>query len=385
MRLRTRLTLWYGGAFFAAGAVLTAVVYLVVRSRITANMPEPGESLEALFTSGSQFGMTDAQIAYLIDTVIERQQAANDATLQAVLLGSGIALGVVGLLAVVFGFLMAGRVLRPIDAITATAQRVADRSLHERINLDGPGDELKRLADTFDGMLARLDRAFEGQRRFVANASHELKTPLAINRTLLEVAAAEPDAGHRVRDLAANLLAVNERHERLIDGLLTLAGADRDPADPVPVDLADIVAHLAAQFAPEAAEAQVSVDVSCEEAVAVGDAALLERLVANLIANGIRHNHPGGALTVRTAAVDGRARLTVTNTGPAVAAYEVDALFQPFRRGEGRDRIESVRGVGLGLSIVESVARVHDAALTAVPNPDGGLRVTVAFSSGHAS
>jgi signal transduction histidine kinase len=379
MRLRTRLTLWYGGAFFAAGAVLTTVVYLIVRSRIAANLPQPGESLETLVQARAHLGMTEEQLTDLIDTVIERQEAANAATLQAVLLGSAFALGVIGLLAVGFGFLMAGRVLRPIDAITDTARRVADRSLHERINLRGPNDELKRLADTFDGMLARLDRAFEGQRRFVANASHELKTPLAINRTLLEVAAAEPDAGHRVRGLAANLLAVNERHERLIDGLLTLAGSDRAPADPVPVDLADIASHVAAQFAHEAAEADVAVEVSAEEAVTAGDAALLERLVANLIANGIRHNRPGGALAIATAAVDGRARLTVVNTGPIVAAYEIDALFQPFRRGEGRDRIESVKGVGLGLSIVESVARVHDAALAAVPNRDGGLRVTVEF------
>lgn len=379
MKLRTRLTLWYGGAFFAAGAVLVAVVYLIVRDRVTANMPVSGDSVESLVQARAQLGMTDEQLTALIDTVIQRQQAANDATLQAVLFGSIVALVVVGLLAVVFGSLMAGRVLRPIDAITATARRVADRSLHERIGLDGPNDELKRLADTFDGMLARLDRAFEGQRRFVANASHELKTPLAINRTLLEVAAAEPDAGHRVRDLAANLLAVNERHERLIDGLLTLAGSEQVPVDPVRVDLADIAAHVAAQFADEASEAEVAVEVANAPGVVVGDAALLERLVANLVANGIRHNHPGGTLAITTGTVERRGRIAVSNTGPVVAAYEVDALFQPFRRGEGRDRVESVRGIGLGLSIVDSIARVHHGALTAVPNRDGGLTVTVEF------
>ncbi|NUQ90497.1 MAG: HAMP domain-containing histidine kinase [Glycomyces artemisiae] len=379
MKLRTRLTLWYGGAFFAAGAVLVAVVYLIVRDRVTANMPVSGDSVESLVQARAQLGMTDEQLTALIDTVIQRQQAANDATLQAVLFGSIVALVVVGLLAVVFGSLMAGRVLRPIDAITATARRVADRSLHERIDLDGPNDELKRLADTFDGMLARLDRAFEGQRRFVANASHELKTPLAINRTLLEVAAAEPDAGHRVRDLAANLLAVNERHERLIDGLLTLAGSEQAPVDPVRVDLADIAAHVAAQFADEASEAEVAVEVANAPGVVVGDAALLERLVANLVANGIRHNHPGGTLAITTGTVERRGRIAVSNTGPVVAAYEVDALFQPFRRGEGRDRVESVRGIGLGLSIVDSIARVHHGALTAVPNRGGGLTVTVEF------
>ncbi|MEU5874061.1 HAMP domain-containing sensor histidine kinase [Glycomyces sp. NPDC047369] len=379
MKLRTRLTLWYGGAFFAAGAVLIAVVYLIVRDRVAANMPAPGDSIEYLIQARAQLGMSEEQLLSLIDTVVQRQQDANDATLRAVLFGSVVALVVVGLLAVGFGSLIAGRVLRPIDDITATARRVADRSLHERIALDGPNDELKRLADTFDGMLARLDRAFEGQRRFVANASHELKTPLAINRTLLEVAAAEPDAGHRVRDLAANLLAVNERHERLIDGLLTLVGSEQAPVDPVPVDLADVLAHVGAQFAAEASEAGVAVELSAKEAVAIGDAALLERLVANLVANGIRHNRPGGVLAVSTGTVGGRARLVVLNTGPVVAAYEVDALFQPFRRGEGRDRIESVRGVGLGLSIVDSIARVHYATVAAVPNRGGGLHVTVEF------
>jgi signal transduction histidine kinase len=379
MRLRTRLTLWYGGAFFAAGAVLVTLVYLVVRSSIAANLPDAESSAEAIAQARAHLGMDEAELAALVQTVVQRQEDANAATLQAVLLWSVAALVVVGLLAVGLGSLMAGRVLRPIDAITATARRVADRSLHERINLQGPNDELKRLADTFDGMLARLDRAFEGQRRFVANASHELKTPLAINRTLLEVAAAGPDADPRVRDLAANLLAVNERHERLIDGLLTLAQSEGAPADPAPVDLADVAAHVTAQFAAEAEAAGVEVHLALSEAVAVGDAALLERLVSNLVANGIRHNRPGGSLSVSTAARDRRARLTVANTGPVVAAYEVDGLFQPFRRGEGRDRIESVKGVGLGLSIVDSVARVHDAELAAVPGRDGGLHVTAVF------
>ncbi|SDE25327.1 sensor histidine kinase [Glycomyces harbinensis] len=379
MKLRTRLTLWYGGAFFAAGAVLIAVVYLIVRDRIAQNLPDFGASTDEILAVRSQLGVDEQELLSFIQMAVDRQEAANDATLRAVLIWSVAALVVVGLLAVVLGFLMASRVLRPIDAITDTAKRVADRSLHERINLKGPGDELKRLADTFDGMLGRLDRAFEGQRRFVANASHELKTPLAINRTLLEVAAAEPGADHRIRDLAANLLAVNERHERLIDGLLTLAGSEQAPADPAPVDLADVVAHVAAQFAAEADAAGVTVETEAAEAVVVGDAALLERLVSNLIANGIRHNHSGGTLRVATGTADRRARLTVANTGPVVAAYEIDALFQPFRRGEGRDRIESVRGVGLGLSIVDSVTRVHEADLAAVSEPEGGLLVTVVF------
>ncbi|MEV0645007.1 HAMP domain-containing sensor histidine kinase [Phytomonospora sp. NPDC050363] len=377
MRLRTRLTLLYGGSFLLAGGVLIAVVYFLVRERLYSSGLTRAEMSRLGELDVGQLPEGKDDVLALVNGLIERQDAARAATLESLLVWSVVALVLVGLLSVGFGWLMAGRVLRPIGAITETARRVADRNLHERINLSGPGDELKRLADTFDEMLERLDRAFDGQRRFVANASHELRTPLAINRTLLEVAAARPDPDGRVGDLTANLLAVNVRHERLIDGLLTLAGSDRSVARPVPVDLADVVAHVAGQLGAEATAAGVEVEVAGGPAVALGDATLLERLAQNLVANAIRHNHPGGTVTVETAARAGRAVLTVANTGPQVPAYEIPALFEPFRRGEGHDRVESARGVGLGLSIVDAVVRAHEGTIEITAREAGGLVVRV--------
>ena len=380
MKLRTRLTLLYGGAFLLAGSVLIAVVYFLVRERLYSSGLTRDEASRLGDLTMSQVPSSD-DFAAMVNDLIARQDAARAATLEALLVWSIVALVLVGLLAVGFGWLIAGRVLRPIGAITETARRVADRNLHERINMSGPGDELKRLADTFDEMLERLDRAFDGQRRFVANASHELRTPLAINRTLLEVAAARPDPDGRVGDLTANLLAVNIRHERLIDGLLTLAGSDHPVPRPVPVDLADVVTHVAGQLAAEASAAGVTVHVAASPALTSGDATLLERLAQNLVANGIRHNTEGGSVDVVTGLEDGRTVLTVTNTGPQVPAYEIPALFEPFRRGEGNDRVESARGVGLGLSIVDAVVRAHDGRIVVEARDEGGLEVRVELAA----
>jgi signal transduction histidine kinase len=260
----------------------------------------------------------------------------------------------------------AGRTLRPLAEITATARRVADRNLHERIGLTGPRDELKRLADTFDDMLARLDAAFAAQRRFAANASHELKTPLAINRTLIEVALSHPDPSPDVRRLGETLLVVNARHERLIDGLLLLARGDLTPADAVPVDLAEVTAHVAALHGVT--------DVTVRPVPVSGDPVLLERMVQNLVENAVAYNRPGGTVTVTCA--DGS--LTVSNTGPEIAPFEVERLFEPFQRLT--DRVGSARGTGLGLSIVRAIARAHGLTAAATPNPGGGLTVTVSSS-----
>ncbi|WP_100449171.1 sensor histidine kinase [Glycomyces xiaoerkulensis] len=375
MSLRTRLTMWYAITFFAAGAVVITAVYLVVSDRISNNLQTLSVDRDGLKKVEMPYGSTG-----VVGTILDRQAAYNDATMDRVLAWSIAALVAVGLIAVIAAWLIAVRGLRPIDAITGTARRVADRSLHERINLEGPNDEIKRLADTFDEMLARLDRAFEGQRRFVGNASHELRTPLAINRTLLEVAAANPDADQRLKLLAENLLTVNARHERLIDGLLTLAQTEHAGPDRSPVDLADIAAHVADDLGGEAAEAEVGLRVEARRAVVSGDATLLERLVENLVANAVKHNLPGGRVEVATAVRDGRPVLTVANTGPVVPPYEVEALFEPFRRGQDRDRIESSRGVGLGLSLVDSIARVHGAVIHARPRQGGGLDITVEFA-----
>ena len=381
MKVRVRLTLLYGIAFFAAGTILVTGLYLLVAHTLTTQLPPgragilfgtgpgPGDVLKR--DTGEPAGPNPEQALVEIQAATDR---ARTTTLHTLLVESLLALGVVGLAGGGLGWAMAGRALRPIHQITATARRVADRSLHERIALEGPRDEVKELADTFDAMLQRLDQAFEGQRRFVANASHELRTPLAINRTLVEVALGRPDASPDVRQLGVTLLAVNERHERLIDGLLTLARSETELAHRSLVDLAEVAGHVTAQAGDEARATGVEIRGSFLPAPTTGDPVLLERLVQNLVHNGVRHNHPGGWVSVHTTAGGGHAELVVSNTGPVVASYEVPGLFEPFRRLSS-DRVGSAHGTGLGLSIVRSVVRAHGGQLHAEPRDGGGLVV----------
>jgi signal transduction histidine kinase len=382
--IRVRLTLLYAGAFFLAGAALVAVMYfflgqaldrqLTARVGITEHFPEltPTEP-------GSP------QRAHELQEELRAQfEQDRDDTLNSMLIASLIALGAVGVIAGGFGWLLAGRALHPLQQITATARRVADRSLHERIALEGPDDEIKDLADTFDAMLERLDRAFDSQRRFVANASHELRTPLTINRTLIEVALDDPQAGESLRQLGATLLAVNQRHERLIDGLLTLAGSEERITDPTPVDLAGIARHIATESRGAAHTAGVDIRTHLRPAPVTGDPVLLERLTQNLLDNAIRYNLPEhGEITVTTDTVDDNAHLTVENTGPTVPPYEVPSLFEPFRRLPTTERLadptttSTSRAAGLGLSIVRSVAHAHGGNVHATPREAGGLTVQV--------
>ncbi len=382
--IRVRLTVLYAGAFFLAGAALIAVMYFVLgqaldrqltaRVGITEHLPESTSS-----EPGSR------QRAHKQQRELRAQfQQDRDDTLDTMLVASLIALGVVGVTAGGFGWLLAGRALHPLQQITATARRVADRSLHERIALDGPDDEIKDLADTFDAMLERLDRSFDSQRRFVANASHELRTPLTINRSLIEVALDNPQADESLRQLGGTLLAVNQRHERLIDGLLTLASSEQGITDAIPVDLADIARHVTTESRGAARTAGVEIRTDLNPAAVTGDPVLLERLTQNLLDNAIRYNLPEhGEITVTTDTVGDTARLTVENTGPPVPPYEVPSLFEPFRRLETTERLtdattnSTTRGAGLGLSIVRSVAHAHGGDVHAAPRKDGGLTVEV--------
>jgi signal transduction histidine kinase len=370
--------------FFLAGLVLVALTYLLMQASLE-RRPGIGAQIQvpsptALPGAGLPLGQTflrsvDGQTvspAELIERIKHAEAAERRNTLNDLLTWSLLALGLVGVGATGFGWLMAGRVLRPVHEITATARRVADRSLHERIDLQGPQDELKELADTFDAMLARLDSAFAGQRRFVADASHELRTPLAVNRTLLEVALADPDASEDLRRLATSLLTTTERNEQLIEGLLLLAQSGNELTERRPVELDEIAQHVLAVVEHEATEAGVALRPALDPMPASGDPILLERVVLNLVQNGIRHNEPGGWVSVTT----GANGLVVGNTGPAVPGYEVDSLFEPFRRLPPR-RAGEQRGIGLGLSIVRSIVIAHGGSVTITPRPDGGLGVTV--------
>jgi signal transduction histidine kinase len=382
--IRVRLTLLYAGAFFLAGAALVVLMYLFLgqaldrqltaRQGITQHLPEQ---------AATQPGSPQPNHALQEELRAQFQQDRDD-TLDAMLVASLVALGVVGVAAGGFGWLLAGRALQPLQQITATARRVADGSLHERIAFHGPPDEVKDLADTFDAMLERLDRAFDSQRRFVANASHELRTPLTLNRTLIEVALDNPQASESLRQLGGTLLAVNQRQERLIDGLLTLASSQQRITDPTPVDLAEIARHLAAEFRATAQTAGVEVRTRLRPAPISGDPVLLERLAHNLLDNAIRYNLPEhGEVTVSTDTVNGHAHLSVDNTGPPVPPYEIPGLFEPFRRLPATERLADAtmtstgRGAGLGLSIVRAVAHAHGGDIHASPREGGGLTVRV--------
>jgi signal transduction histidine kinase len=385
--IRVRLTLLAAAAFFVAGATLVGLMYLFMAQAldrqvtIRIGIAESVDSTPLTGGAGARLLIGDAQ-----EGLRAQFRQDRDATLRALLIASLASLGIVGVAAGGFGWLLAGHALRPLQQITATARRVADRSLHERIALAGPQDEIRDLADTFDAMLERLDHAFESQRRIVANASHELRTPLTINRTLIEVALEDPEASPTLRQLGATLLAVNERHERLIDGLLTLASSERRVTDPTDLDLRVIVEHVVAEMHQEAATAGIALHRDLGAAMVRGDPLLLERLVHNLLDNAIRYNLPQhGRIDVTTETEGDVALLGVHNSGPVVPAYEVPSLFQPFRRLAPLDRLADptrtshTRGAGLGLSIVQAIAAAHGGTVEATPRTDGGLAVRVAL------
>ncbi|MFI7213786.1 sensor histidine kinase [Micromonospora maritima] len=377
LTIRARLTLIYGGLFLLAGVVLLAVTYVLVDQR----MPQPlGVKLDDLPQMRPMPDVPAGDQDNLRRLVLQVQSEAKRNALESLLTQGGIALALVSAAAIAFGWLLAGRALQPLHQITGTARRIAGadsagRGLHERIALAGPRDEVRELADTFDEMLERLDRSFDGQRRFVANASHELRTPLALNRALVELAISRPDTAPETRRLGESLLAVNERHERLIEGLLTLADSESELTERSPVDLAEVAGYVVDQVAPPDG---VPVRRALAPAPTVGDPVLLERLTVNLVENALRHNLPtGGWVEVRTGVVAGRPTLTLANTGPVVPGYDVETIFQPFRR-LSRDRTTAgARGFGLGLSIVRAVARAHHGTVEAQPRDGGGLTVTV--------
>jgi signal transduction histidine kinase len=372
--LRMRLTLLYGALFLLAGIMLIFLLYFLVESNLPRGdlfAPEPSASTPAGPGVGSNAHLEE--LALIRDRFGQFRAKVLDTFLRQ----SIIALAITTAVAVASAWMIAGRVLRPLRRITETAQRVAERSLHERIALHGPPDELKELADTFDAMLERLDRAFDSQRHFVDAASHEMRTPLAINRTLLEVALAYGDLKPELQALHTTLLATNERSEHMVDGLLTLARSENRETKRRPVDLADTAAYAVELTAAEASEAGIELDAVPDPAPTTGDPALLERLALNLVQNGIRHNHPGGWVRVTTgdAPAAGWVELTVANTGPEIPPYDVDELFEPFRRHGPRTAND--RGVGLCLSIVRSVARTHGGDATATPRAGGGLVIRV--------
>ncbi|MET9925010.1 MULTISPECIES: HAMP domain-containing sensor histidine kinase [unclassified Streptomyces] len=377
--IRIRLTLLYGGMFLIAGILLLSIIYMLAAQALQVGSKLPFEIVSGRVASDicalPNGPSPEAFNAAMNACVNEQRKQA----LETLLNRSLLALVGLSIIAFAFGYAMAGRVLSPLGRITRTARRVAGTDLTRRIELDGPDDELKELADTFDDMLDRLERAFTAQQRFVGNASHELRTPLAINRTLLEVHLSDPEAPPELQQLGKTLLATNERSEQLVEGLLLLARSDNQIIERKPVDLAEVADRAIDQARAEAVARKVEIRGERSAVVVQGNGVLLERIALNLVQNAVRYNvAEDGWVEVDTSVQPGQALLTVSNTGPVVPAYEIDNLFEPFRRLR-TERTGSDKGVGLGLSIARSVARAHGGRIIAEPREGGGLvmRVTL--------
>jgi signal transduction histidine kinase len=357
--VRLKMTLLYAGVFFVAGALLLSVSYALVRNNLTnpsnlRNLPADNWS----YNVAAQHEIAQDALARL------RTQYA-------------IALAAMTGFSVVLGWAVAGRVLRPLQRITATAKRVSQDNLDERIGLEGPRDELKELADTFDGMLERLSGAFASQRRFVANASHELRTPLTVIRTELEVTLADPNATTgELRTMAETVRDATLATERLIQALLTLARSQGGIQRRDDVDLADAARLALGQTLADAAARHIDMRPTLDPAPVRGDRRLLERLVANLVENAVRHNVDGGAVEVRTGRAAGLSTVEVRNDGDVIPSEALASLLEPFQR---LDRGAHGDGVGLGLSIVRSVAEAHGGSVELRARPSGGLVVRVAL------
>jgi len=425
----------YGALFLVAGAALLAITYGLVANG-TANaakpivvekksgtsvappalpsgltavasgasaLPKGGAVLYEQKTAGPRAVVQVQQYAGQVDATFRLLTAAHNQELTALqksanirlaqvktsqldtlLTRSGLALAIMALASIGLGWVMAGRALRPVRTMSSRARGISERNLHERLALDGPDDELKELGDTFDGLLARLEAAFESQRRFVANASHELRTPITLERALVEVALSDPNPSvDSLRETCQRVLVSSEQQERLIEALLTLARSQRGLEQRAPVDLQELTAEVVRSTPADG----IRVDTTLSGAQTVGDSAMVERLVANLVENAVRYNEPDGWVTAWTGSRDGEPTLEVSNSGPVVKPEQVAELVKPFSRLDGNGSVgtrnaDVKQGLGLGLSIVQAIADAHDARLTTTPRPEGGLTVTVRFPGG---
>ncbi len=387
--VRVRLTVLYGILFFVSGAVLLAIAsgVAVVRSSSSQAVPAPNQAMpgSALAQAQARIQALQAQLQNLQSQTAS--QAGHDKLSRQLLIASLIALAIMTVISVALGWLVAGRALRPVREMTAAAQRISEDSLHERLALHGPKDELKELGDTIDGLLERLEVAFNAQRRFVANASHELRTPLTTMRAAIDVALAKPEpAPPQTVALAGRLRTELDRIERLLEAFLVLARAQHRsmPGQAVlPLDYI-VGSALADQAAAIRAMDLTVQDTSQGGAWVAGSQALLSRMVENVIDNAVCHNTPGGWIAITTRARGRGARLVVENGGQVLDQQQVAELSQPFRRLEA-DRIGTDNGSGLGLSIVAAIAEAHGGTLDLRARPGGGLRVCVDLPAAAAT
>ena len=375
--VRFRLTALYCCLFFPSGVVLVAItyvllVYVFLRTNVNVTSTHGGSISGGLAPPGpgtaAKLGGATVSIGHGLTP-----------DLRELLVGSCVVLVAMIGASVVLGWLVAGRVLRPLRVMTTTTRQISERNLHERLALAGPDDELKELGDTIDGLLARLDAAFDSQRRFVANASHELRTPLMLGQTLLQVALADPAITlDSLRAACQEAVDAGKDQAQLINALLTLARSQRGLDHREPVDLTAVVNDALNTHQPSAAARELHVDAALDQAEVSGDAQLIYRLVSNVVDNAIRYNITGGRIEVKLTASTNKATLTVTNTGRPVPPLQVSRLLEPFQRA-APDRTANPNGLGLGLSIVADIADAHGAGLEVRARPEGGLTVVVSF------
>ena len=351
--LRVQLTVLYAGLFILLVAAVLAVSGLLQRQGET-NVSGGSSSHNIIF--GQQFDMGPLIVAVIA-----------------------------GIVAIGLAWWIAGRFLRPLRTMNAAAREISATNLHRRLGLDGPADELTELGQTLDDLFGRLEASFEAQRHFIANASHELRTPIAGLQTLLEVALADPDAGtDTLRSVCEKALALGQHQERLVNALLTLATSERGVEVWQPLDFAQTTETVLTARRHQADTQDITIQASLPAAPATGDPELVELLVANLIDNALRHNTPGGNIEVSTISAPGRASITVTNTGPVVPPSKIERLFQPFQQA-GNERVGHTNGHGFGLAIVGAIANAHHAKITAHPQPHGGLAIAISFDASGAN
>jgi signal transduction histidine kinase len=405
--VRWRLTLLYGGLFLISGAALLAVTYTLVDNAAVfpqgprwtvvqrdvqapasilgsaASIPA-GESATLQAIPQAPTRKVPPPIERLLRTrqgqkalgeVVGTQRVAD---LHQLIIESALALALMAIISTALGWVVAGRVLRPLRTMTTATQEISEENLNRRLSMRGPRDELRELADTIDGLLGRLEGAFDAQRRFVANASHELRTPLTAVRALLELVLSDPKATVATfRATCEQVLEESEQQEQLIEALLTLAQGQRGIDRAEALDLASVAGEVLGSREGAAAARNVEIGRALAPATVSGDARLIERLISNVVDNAIRYNVSGGRVDVSVTS-NGRAKLTVANTGPVVPPEELARLLQPFQRLSA-DRTSHRDGLGLGLSIVAAIARAHDAALAVRARPEGGLEIDVSF------
>ncbi len=377
--VRWRLAAVYGALSILSAAVVVTGIYSWEASAASVQPATPAPPAP----SGQQSPLAQAQahigqLEYQVTALSDRAHSINSHGLLAAV---AVVLGLTAIASLILGWLLAGRILRPLRKITTATRSISEDDLGRRLAIPGPANELTDLADTIDALLARLQAAFDAQRQFVANASHELRTPLTLERALLEVALADPAAtAATLRSTCEEVLVTGQEQERLIEALLTLARSQRGLDHRDPFDLAEITTRVLNARCPRAQALALDVTAELGSAPATGDPSLAERLIANLADNALSYNVPGGQVEVSTGTRNGHAFLLMANTGPPVPAGQIQRLLQPFQR-LNPDRADEPGRSGLGLSIVAAIAKAHDAALSVHPGNHGGLSVELTFAA----